>query len=81
MKILVQNCLNHLYLKTPSEWTADPEDARNFSTSEKALGYCAEHRIPAVQIVLKFNADRYDIQMPITPECEESRPPQRALLS
>ena len=72
MKILVQNCLNHLFLKSVSEWTPDPEEAKNFSTSERALGFCAEHRIPAVQIVLKFDSDRYDIQMPITPECEQT---------
>ena len=81
MKILIQNCLDHRYLKSASEWTAEPDDARNFPTSEKALAYCAEHRIPAVQIVLKFDASHYDIQMPITPECEKAGPAQRALLN
>ena len=81
MKILIQNCFNHLYLKSPSEWTPKPEEAKNFASSEKALAFCAEHPIPAVQIVLKFDVSHYDIQMPITPECEEARGPQRTLLN
>ena len=72
MKILVQNCLNHLYLKSLSEWTPEVSDARNFSTSENALAFCNEHQIPAVQVVLKFDYDRYDIKVPITEECEQA---------
>lgn len=71
MKILVQNCQNHLYLKTLSEWTALVADAMSFPSSEKAVVFCAEHRIPAVQVVLKFEYDQYDIRVPITEECRE----------
>ena len=79
MKILVQNCLTHLYLKTLSEWTSSPFEARSFPTSENAIVYCAEHRIPAVQIVLKFDYDKYDISVPITEECENAAESQNAL--
>jgi hypothetical protein len=79
MKILVQNCLTHLYFKTLSEWTPDPSAARSFPTSENAIVYCAEHRIPAVQIVLKFEYDQYDISVPITKECEQASSSQNAL--
>jgi len=72
MKILVQNCLTHLYLKSLTEWTADAAEARTFSSSENALLYCAKHEIAAVQIVLKFEPDRYDITVPITEECEQA---------
>jgi len=81
MKILIQNCLTHLYLKSLSEWTDDPNGAQSFPTSERALGFCTEHRIPAVQIVLKFDYDRYDIKVPVTPECEKSAGAQRPLLN
>jgi hypothetical protein len=70
MKILVQNCLNHLYLKGSQDWTAEPSEARCFPTSEKAIAFCTEHQIPAVQVVLKFKEKRYDIQVPISEECE-----------
>lgn len=73
MKILVQNCHNHLYLISLSEWTAVASEARTFPSSEKAIVYCAENRIPAVQIVLKFDYDRYDINVPITAECEQTQ--------
>lgn len=71
MKILVQNCLTHLYLKTASEWTPDSSQAKVFSTSQKALDYCAANEIPAVQIILKFEQGQYDIKLPITEECEK----------
>jgi len=80
MKILVQNCLNHLYLKSLTEWTADVSEAKNFPTSENAISYCSKHRIPTVQVVLKFDPDRYDITVPITKECEQARS-QNALLN
>jgi hypothetical protein len=79
MKILVQNCHNHLFLKTLSDWTDSPCDARNFPTSENALAYCAEHRIPSVQIILKFDYDQYDISVPITADCEQASASQNAL--
>jgi hypothetical protein len=79
MKILVQNCHTHLFLKTLSEWTPSPIEAKAFLTSERALTYCAEHRIPAVQIVLKFDYDHYDISVPITEECEQASSAQNAL--
>lgn len=71
MKILVQNCLNHLYLKSLSEWTPEASEAKCFRSSESALAFCTEHQIPAVQVVLKFEYDRYDVKVPITEECEE----------
>lgn len=72
MKILVQNCLTHLYLKGPSEWTPGASEAKVFPSSESALDYCHAHEIPAVQVVLKFDSDRYDIRVPISEECDEA---------
>ena len=71
MKILVQNCLNHLYLKGLGDWTAEPSDAKSFPTSESAILFCSEHQIPAVQVVLKFDEKRYDIHVPLSEECEK----------
>jgi hypothetical protein len=69
MKILIQNCQTHLYFKSLSEWTPDAEEARNFKSSDQAIKLCAEHRIPAVQIVLKFENNAFDVPIPITEEC------------
>jgi hypothetical protein len=71
VKILVQNCLNHLYLKGVGDWTAEPADAHTFASSEEAILFCSEHQIPAVQVVLKFDEKRYDIQVPLSEECEK----------
>ena len=80
MKILVQNCLTHLYFKSLSEWTANPAEAKSFPSSENAIIYCAKHQIPSVQIVLKFQPDRYDITVPITDDCEQAAGSQKSLL-
>jgi len=72
MKILVQNCLNHRYLKTLEEWTTDASEAKTFPTSDRAIAFCSKHQIPAVHIVLKFEPARYDITVPITKECEQA---------
>jgi hypothetical protein len=79
MKILVQNCLNHLYLKSLSEWTGDAAEAKCFPTSENAIEYCAKHRIATVQIVLKFDPDHFNVTVPITAECEQDADSQNAL--
>ena len=79
MKILVQNCLNHLYMKSPNDWTDDVAEAQSFTTSENAIEFCAKHRVPAVQIVLKFDIDHFNITVPITAECEQAGDAQKAL--
>lgn len=79
MKILVQNCLTHLFLRSLTEWTGDPMEAKSFPTSEEAIRYCTKHRLPAVQIVLKFELDHFDISVPITAECEQAAGSQKTL--
>jgi hypothetical protein len=71
MKFLIQNCHTHNYLRTLNDWTPDADQARDFGTSGKAMHFCSEHQLPAVQIVLKFETDRYDVRLPITEECKE----------
>ena len=71
MKVLIQNCFSHKYFVSLGEWTENPDTARNFPTTEKAMAFCMEHRIPEAQVVLKFEYDRYDIKVPVSKECEE----------
>jgi hypothetical protein len=81
MKILVQNCLTHLYLKTTSEWTDVPSEAKRFASTETAMMFCLQHNLPAVHIVLKFEPDRYDMTIPVSEECEQISGSQKALLN
>lgn len=71
MKVLIQNCHTHSYLVSLDEWTDLPEGARTFPSTERAMAFCMEHRIPAAQVVLKFEYDQYDIKVPVSKECEE----------
>lgn len=70
VKILVQNCLNHLYLRDLTDWVPNPSEARTFASTENAVMFCTEHQLRAVQVVLKFDHDRYDISLPASKECE-----------
>ena len=71
MKVLIQNCFTHSYLVSLDEWTNNPASARTFPSTDRAMAFCMEHRIPQAQVVLKFDYDQYDIKVPISKECEE----------
>ncbi|MDB6121305.1 MAG: hypothetical protein JWQ71_298 [Pedosphaera sp.] len=66
MKALLQQVETQLYFKGPEQWTPNPWEAYDFKSSLNARSYCLSHGIPSVQIVLKFEVDKYDIVLPTT---------------
>jgi hypothetical protein len=78
MRILIQNCFKYCYLKSLGEWTDNPDEAMTFPSSERALAFCTEHRIPDAQLVLKFEYDEYDVTLPFTDDCR--RAPKKPFL-
>lgn len=64
MKALLQQVGTGLYFSAPGEWTAEHGKAHDFKSSVTARTYCLRHSIEDVQIVLKFDVDRYDIVLP-----------------
>jgi hypothetical protein len=64
MKALLQQLETGLYFKGPDQWIANPWEAYDFKSSLNARSYCLRHGMPGVQIVLKFEMDKYDITLP-----------------
>lgn len=64
MKALIQQLGTGLYFKDPASWTIDPDQAFDFTSSANAWSYCTSLELDDVQIVLKFDPDKYDIILP-----------------
>ena len=64
MRILLQQRDTGLYFGDIDSWVADPEEAMDFVSSTKALEFCAVNKLDAVQVVLKFEDEKYEIVLP-----------------
>ncbi len=73
MRILLQQKENGLYFKDIDAWGPDPAEAMDFLSSTAAIDFCVANKISNVQIVLKFDEQRYDIVLPVLPQSNEPR--------
>jgi hypothetical protein len=64
MRILLQRKDSVLYFKDVDSWTGDPTEAMDFVSSSAALEFCAANRLDTVQVVLKFEDEKYEIVLP-----------------
>ena len=74
MRILLQQKDTGLYFKDINSWDADPFEAMDFLSSTMAIDFCVANKISNVQLVLKFDEQRYDIVMPV--QIQSSEPPE-----
>ncbi len=78
MRILIQQKQTGLYFKDVGAWTRDAAEAMDFLSSTSAIDFCVTNKMTGVQLVLKFEEQRYDIVLPVltskTPGGDESRP-------
>ena len=76
MRILLQQKDTGLYFKDIGSWTHDKFDAMDFLSSTAAIDFCVANNIPDVQMVLKFEEQRFDIVLPVllTRSAREERP-------
>ena len=65
MKILLQQKESGLYFKDVGAWDPDPAQAMDFLSSTSAIDFCVANKINGVQLVLKFEEQRYDIVLPV----------------
>jgi hypothetical protein len=65
MRILLQHIESGLYFKDIGAWTREPAEAMDFLSSTSAIDFCVVNKIVDVQMVLKFEQQRYDIVMPV----------------
>jgi hypothetical protein len=64
MRALLQQPGTGLYFLKQGDWTADYREAYDFKSSVNARGFCLKQGLMNVQIVLKFDTDKYDIVLP-----------------
>lgn len=65
MKVLLQHKQSGLYLKGVGATTPYRVEAMDFLSSTQAIEYCADHKITGMQIVLRFDEQRFDIVLPL----------------
>jgi len=67
MRILLQQKETGLYLRDLDSWVRKSGEALDFLSSTQAIDFCAKNRLAGVQLVLKFDEQRYDIVMQVHP--------------
>jgi hypothetical protein len=72
MRILLQQKDTGLYFKDIGSWDPDPSDAMDFLSSTSAIDFCVANKISGVQLVLKFDEQRYDIVLPVLSQPNEA---------
>jgi len=65
MRILLQQKTSGLYFRDVGDWSPDSSAAMDFLSSTAAIDFCVANKISGVQIVLKFDEQRYDIVLPV----------------
>ena len=73
MRILLQQKQSGKYFRDIDAWDADPAEAMDFLSSTAAIDFCVANKISDVQLVLKFDEQRYDIVLPVLKGREEPR--------
>jgi len=76
MPILLQNKETGLYFKDIDAWVRTSGEAMDFVSSTAAIEFCVSNKLSQVQLVLKFDEQRYDIVLPVRPLQDLS--PERA---
>ena len=64
MRIFLQQRETGLFFKDVGFWTGDASEAMEFVSSTTALEFCQTNKLEAVQVVLRFEEERYEIVLP-----------------
>lgn len=67
MRILLQQRDTGLYFKDIDAWVRNSAEAMDFLSSTAAIEFCVRNRVLRVQLVLKFEEQKYDIVLPVQP--------------
>ena len=65
MRILLQQKDTGLYFKDIDSWARGSADAMDFVSSTAAIDFCVANKLAGVQLVLKFEEEKYDIVLPV----------------
>ncbi len=67
MRIILQQKDSGLYFKGLNVWVRNSLEAVDFVNSTAAIEFCAQERLAGVQLVLKFEGEKYEIVLPFQP--------------
>jgi hypothetical protein len=67
MRILLQHKQTGQYFRDIDAWISDASRAMDFVSSTAAIDFCVSNKLRDLQLVLKFEEQRYDIVMPMEP--------------
>ena len=65
MRILLQHKQTGLYFKDIESWARTSSEAMDFISSTAAIDFCVLNKLNDVQLVLKFEEQKFDIVMPM----------------
>ena len=65
MRILLQQKQTGLYFRDIESWVRNPSTAMDFVSSTAAIDFCVSNKLDDLQLVLKFEEQKYDIVMPM----------------
>lgn len=67
MRVVLQQKESGLYFKDIGNWSRNSAEAMDFLSSTAAIDFCVANRLAGVQLVLKFDEQKYDIVLPAAP--------------
>jgi hypothetical protein len=70
MRILLQQKETGFYFKDIDSWVRDTSEAMDFVSSTAAIDFCVTNKLPGVQLVLKFQDQKFDIVLPVQSTAE-----------
>lgn len=80
MRIVLQQKETGLYFKDIGAWVRNSSEAMDFVSSTAAIDFCVLNKLAGVQLVLKFEEQKYDIVLPVgTPGEPRSDQPGEAV--
>jgi hypothetical protein len=65
MRILLQQKDTGLYFKDIGAWVGESSEAMDFVSSTAAIDFCTANKLAGLQMVLKFQEQKYDIVLPV----------------
>jgi hypothetical protein len=77
MRILLQQKETGLYFRDVGAWTPTSQEAMDFVSSTAAIDFCVQNKLSGLQLVLKFDEEKYDIVMPVQ-QVQETQTSQRS---
>ena len=68
MKVLIRHNTHHLFYSRPATWVASRDAARHFETTIAAVQHCSSEKLADVALLLTFDDQRMDLNLPVAGE-------------